>query len=115
VLRKAQEQEDQDKYLGDALAVGDVKYWGRNLDGRGDQDKEHELSNENPSFQIVNYLTFTGKDWGILTNGRYWRLYYSKARSKIDSYYEIDLKKMLEEGHVEEFKYFYHFFSAPGF
>jgi len=115
-LIKAQEHSDEfNKYITDAIAIADAKYWERSLDGKGDPGKESELSNANPSFQIVNYLTVTGKDWGILTNGRYWRLYYAKARSRVDSYFEVDLKEILESGDETAFKYFYHFFRSAAF
>jgi hypothetical protein len=50
-----------------------------------------------PSNQIIRYLTSadTQSDgrirWGILTNGRLWRIYYNRARSKSEDYLEIDL------------------------
>src|SRR5699024_10548735 len=69
----------------------------------------------NPSFQIVNYLTISGLDWGILTNGCRWRLYSLKSRSRIDSYFEVNLESILEEKNEEQFKYFYLFFRADTF
>jgi len=114
-LKEAQaHREEKGKYYAEALALGDAKYWGRSLDGKGVAEKDR-LTNANPSFQIVNYLTVTGLDWGILTNGSHWRLYSMKSRSRIDSYFEVDLKRILEEEDEEQFKYFYHFFRAQAF
>lgn len=38
----------------------------------------------------------TGVDWGILTNGREWRLYYRQASSTATEFYPIDLVELLE-------------------
>lgn len=112
--QKAQEHRNDPKYYNDVLALGDAKYWGRSLDGKGVTEKDRN-SNANPSFQIVNYLTFTGLNWGILTNGSHWRLYSMKSRSRIDSYFEVDLQHILENKDKEQFKYFYHFFCCQAF
>lgn len=95
-----------------ATAVADAKAWGVNLDGKG-------FSNQNPSFQIINYLKQTDKKWGILTDGKYWRIYSVRSESKHTTYYEIDLEKILagveSEDGFERFKYFYNFFRAEAF
>ena len=52
---------------------------------------------ETSSGQILRYLSRaeTQSDrkvqWGILTNGRRWRLYYQGAKSRLEEYFEIDL------------------------
>lgn len=65
-----------DADLGAALAVGDAKQWDRPLDQAlsvgGDP-----FSNKNPGWQIAFYMQHTGLPWGMLTNGRLWRLYHS--------------------------------------
>jgi Alw26I/Eco31I/Esp3I family type II restriction m6 adenine DNA methyltransferase len=90
------------------VAVADAKDWGVNLDGKG-------FSNKNPSFQIINYLKQTDKTWGILTDGRYWRIYSVRSDSKHTTYFEIDLIKILASGDYERFKYFYNFFRVEAF
>ncbi len=112
---EAQRFRDQEgAYYARAAAVADAKYWGRPLDRKVD-DARDELSNANPSFQIVNYLVATGVDWGVLTNGQLWRLYYAHARSRVDTYFEVDLARILESDNVEAFRYFYLFFRAAAF
>ena len=90
------------------LAIADAKDWGVNLDGKG-------FSNKNPSYQIINYLKQTDKRWGILTDGKYWRLYSTRSESKHTTYYEVDLIKILETNDLERFNYFYNFFRAKSF
>lgn len=79
-------------------AIIESKRWGRALDraeGRKGDDKD------TPSTQLLRYLRriddLTNGDlrWGVLTNGRKWRLYFSGARSTIDDYLEIDLGRIM--------------------
>lgn len=79
------------------LAVVESKRWGRPLDRRSGSRGE-ELA---PSTQMLRYLrrvddlTSGNLRWGILTNGRSWRLYYQGARSVSEQFFEIDLAAVL--------------------
>jgi type I restriction-modification system DNA methylase subunit len=96
------------EYFAKALVVGDAKQWERSLDrkikGPGDP-----FTNQNPSYQIDFYLRATDRAWGILTNGRHWRLYHKDTSYRMTVFYEIDLPAMLE-GYDDSFLYFYAFF-----
>jgi hypothetical protein len=108
------------KVLDDALlapggiAVGDAKYWDRPLDitlkSGGDP-----FNNKNPGYQIAFYIQHSGLAWGILTNGRLWRLYHKDTAHKLDRFYEVDLKELVEAGDAEGFLYFYGFFHRSAF
>ena len=52
--------------------------------------------------------------WGILTDGRYWRL-YERSTSKDNTFYAVDLESLLRYGEVEDFYYFYLFFRREAF
>ena len=108
-------QDDEPAFYARALAIADAKYWERPLSGVSRDDPRDEFRNTNPSFQMVNYLTGTGVDWGILTNGRTWRLYYRQASSTATEFYEVDLVELLESGDLERFKYFWLFFRRQAF
>ena len=74
--------------------VADAKYWGRPLDGPAPDPAREDraaMRQDNPSFQILDYILLTGVSWGLLTNGSHWRLYYEKAPSRIETYLEINL------------------------
>lgn len=92
---------------GGVLAVADAKKWGVNLDqaARGER---------NPSQQIDEYLRYSECAWGILTDGRYWRL-YERDSSKNNVYYAVDLPALLQTGDLESFLYFYAFFRPTAF
>ena len=103
-------QDDEDPLEID-YAVGDAKAWNRTLD-KSSQD------HTNPAFQIYNYVDRLRANWGILTNGKKWRL-YSYEDCAADIYFEVDLENILAgektEEKLEAFKYFYLFFRAESF
>ena len=80
-----------------AIAVGDAKAWAIDLDHRG----SGAGVNETPSGQILRYLSRADVlserkvQWGILTNGRYWRLYYQGAKSRLEEFFEVDIGWLL--------------------
>lgn len=95
-----------------AFAVGDAKRWGRNLDETADAEVD---PNENPSLQIDFYIRHSGLDWGILTNGKQWRLYHRNSSRKLEIFYQVDLPQVLQQGQLEAFKYFWLFFHRTSF
>ena len=111
----AQPHINTNSFFRTALAIGDAKAWSRNLDGkaRGGGDP---FNNQNPSYQIDFYLRGADKLWGILTNGRQWRLYHRQTSYRLDSFYEVDLAALLtENGDLELFRYFYCLFRRDAF
>jgi len=104
------EMGNQEAFYGRAVAIADAKYWQRPLNQMRRADVRDAFKNSNPSFQIVNYLVGTGVAWGILTNGRHWRLYHREGSTS--QYYEVDLVAMASE---DEFRYFYLFFRREAF
>ncbi|MTJ54842.1 N-6 DNA methylase [Anabaena sp. UHCC 0253] len=108
-------QNNETAFYGKVLVIAEAKYWERPLSKVSANDKRDIFKNENPSFQISSYLTGTGVDWGILTNGREWRLYYRQASSTATEFYPIDLVELLETEDLEKFKYFWLFFRSAAF
>ncbi len=74
------------------LVILESKRWQRALDR---DDKTDTLGT--PSTQMLRYLSRVEViserriQWGILTNGRHWRLYWQLARSRSEDFLEIDL------------------------
>ncbi|MFP4647442.1 MAG: N-6 DNA methylase, partial [Candidatus Acetothermia bacterium] len=96
-------EEDKKELFDYALAVGDAKRWDLNL------------NNLRPNKQVDEYLRITDTKWGLLTNGRLWRIYHLDSSYRLDTYYEVDLVELIEAGDEEKFKYFYLFFQPPAF
>ncbi len=111
-----------DEYARHALAVGEVKQWDVHL-SKKQRGGGGTFDRQNPSFQIDYYLKITGLTWGILSNGRVWRLVHRETSYRLDTYYEVDLLKLLEQddpstssGQVPAaIRYFYLFFRQAAF
>jgi hypothetical protein len=90
---KADRQPDARARYPFAIAVGDAKAWAVDLDRRG----SGAAAEETPSGQILRYLSRAEiqsdrkVQWGILTSGRRWRLYYQNAKSRLEEFFEIDV------------------------
>lgn len=80
------------------LCIVEAKRWARLLDRESKGQKGEEGT---PSSQMLRYLRRVedrtqGKlRWGILTNGRLWRLYHHTGTGTSENYLEIDLGKAL--------------------
>ncbi len=93
--------------IAHALAVADAKKWAVNLD-------QSAPGQRNPAQQIDEYLRYSELPWGILTDGRFWRLYH-RDTSKYNSYYAVDLETLIDHGSTDDFLYFYGFFRRQAF
>jgi hypothetical protein len=106
------DSEDSENEFEEGYLIGEAKKWDRTLDKSMD-------NHENPSFQIFNYVDRLRTPWGLLTNGKKWRL-YSYEDCEADTFYEIDiveaiLKEDDRETALQNFKYFYLFFRKESF
>jgi hypothetical protein len=100
---------------GRAFAVADAKYWDRPLDVSLKENKRDAFSNKNPGYQISFYIQHSGTEWGVLTNGRLWRLYHRDTAHKLDRFYEVDLQDLASSSSADDFLYFYAFFRRAAF
>lgn len=109
--------------------VADAKAWHVSLDRPTRVDNQREY----PPEQIEWYLDRSRRDYGILTNGRLWRLVPRQlppGKARFQSYLEVDLARMLDDltaapggqrtlhaevASAEEFLRFYLFFSPAAF
>jgi type I restriction-modification system DNA methylase subunit len=109
---KRKKNDDRRAAFARASAILEVKQWDADFEAEfGEQRNYRDASN-----QIKYYLERTPDDlaWGILTNGRQWRLYSTKDY-ETQIYYEVDLPEILASGDLEQFKYFYTFFGQLAF
>ena len=107
----AQRTED---YTADALAVGEVKRWDTALSKKR-KGGGASFEAQNPSWQIDYYVRATGLDWGILSNGRLWRLVHKDSSQRLSIYYEVDLVDLLSRGDAGAMRYFTLFFRQAAF
>lgn len=104
--------EDTADLFEGGVGILEAKQWGADFNQRFSEQRPYR----NASHQIKHYLERTPENiqWGILTNGKKWRLYGTKDY-ETQTYYEIDLPEILEQGNLEAFKYFYLFFRPEAF
>jgi len=108
--RVAEGEADADYKL--ASAVLEAKQWDADFSERFSEQRSYR----DASHQIKYYLEHTPEtlDWGILTDGKKWRLYGTKDYAT-EIYYEVDLPELLSTDSLEQFKYFYAFFRPEAF
>ena len=97
---------------GRSAAVLEAKQYDADFTERFSEQRSYR----DASHQIKYYLEHTPErvDWGILTDGKKWRLYGTKDYAT-ETFYEVDLPEILEHGDLEAFKYFYAFFRSDAF
>ncbi|MBN1248684.1 MAG: hypothetical protein JXC32_13580, partial [Anaerolineae bacterium] len=89
-----------------ASALAEVAAWGQQLDQPGarqpaspmPEDGEEAGSGEvTPAHRLVGGLRQTGIRWGMVTNGRIWRLVSRDANSLARAYYQVDLGEVFAD------------------
>ncbi|MFD1572437.1 Eco57I restriction-modification methylase domain-containing protein [Halorubrum laminariae] len=103
---------DHEGLFSRASAILEAKQWDADFEARFAEQRSYR----DASHQIKYYLERTPSDlkWGVLTDGKKWRLYGTKDY-ETQTYYEIDLPEILESGNLKAFKYFYVFFRPEAF
>lgn len=105
--------------------VADAKAWHISLDRPNTVNNKREY----PPEQIESYLNLSRLDFGVLTNGKLWRLVpreYNLQQRRFQTYLELDLQQLLESWSsspslaeqfalFDEFFRFYLFFSPAAF
>lgn len=97
------------EFFASALGVMRVLGWDASL-----QEYEAEEGTYSPAFDVDRHLRNTGTNWGILTNGRVWRLFHRDSSGLMNTYYEMDLVAALESNDADAFKIFWLVFSPEG-
>ena len=101
-----------------AITVEESKRFGLSLDER---DREAGFHARSPHSQILRYLATAEIEsesrvrWGILTNGRVWRLYDYRSRPRASGYFEADLPDLLEPPGEEDLRVFHLLFRRDSF
>ncbi len=101
-----------------AAAIEESKRLGVPLDAH---DKDGTTGTGTPHGQILRYLSTAeiASDgrirWGILTNGRVWRLYDRLSRPRASGYFEADLAQLLRPGNKHDLRVFYLLFRRDSF
>ncbi len=109
--RRESELLEGDARFSQAVCVADAKRWGRPLDER----RVGGALSEDPVAQITYYVYATRCPFGLLTNGRHWRIYARNRNLLGAACFEIDLEALLEADDPQPFRWFSVLFSASAF
>ncbi len=104
--------EDTTDLFERGIGIVEAKQWDAAFNVQFSEQRPYR----NASHQTKHYLENTPSNiqWGVLTNGRKWRLYGTNDY-ETKTYYEVDLPELLERNDLEAFKYFYVFFRPAAF
>jgi len=111
-VKKAMDAGGASDLFQEGIGLVEAKQWDAEFTTRFSERRPYR----NASHQIKHYLENTPENiqWGILTNGRKWRL-YGTNNYETQTYFEVDLPELLEGGDIEAFKYFYVLFRPAAF
>ncbi|NPV78440.1 MAG: hypothetical protein HPY59_18945 [Anaerolineae bacterium] len=65
--------------------------------------------------KIIRALRENNLQWGLLTNGKQWRIYHQDEPTPYETYLEIDLEAILKEKAKEAYQIFHKFMKAENF
>jgi hypothetical protein len=82
---------------------------------RFDQPLDRRAPDGDPVAQIRDYVAYSRRPFGVLTNGRVWRLYWRDSPLVERPCHEVDLVELLENGTAADLRYFAAFFRAEAF
>lgn len=95
----ARAERQPDRMYRHGTLVVEAKRWGRPLD-RGSGSEADAFDPGTPSSQMLRYLSRAevasdrAMQWGMLTNGAIWRLYWQSARSRSEEFLQFDLAEL---------------------
>ena len=84
------------------------------IEGR-DPSTETIPKGRNYAQQLIRLLDQHDLDWGVLTNGRHWRLFHAAELSPTETYLHVDLERIITTGDIQDYIVFHRFFSRLAF
>ncbi len=101
-----------------ASVVQESKRFGLPLDKRQEDD---DVRVRTPHGQILRYLLTADIEseanirWGVLTNGKVWRLYDHRSRPRATGYFEADLEVLLQSENEDDLRIFHLLFYRESY
>ena len=120
-------REARDLKTGSKIVV-EAKFWNRlaGVSSKRGSENDDSASGLGPELQTLKYMEIFNHDFGILTDGKTWKLFHKELSQGMERRsFEFDLGNLrelaldLDRGDNEQrykvySKYFYHFFSKEG-
>lgn len=80
-----------------------------------DESLDNTLIGRNWAEKIIRALRENDLQWGILTNGRLWRIYHQDEPTPYETYLEIDLEAIITDKAKDAYQIFRKFMKAENF
>jgi type I restriction-modification system DNA methylase subunit len=80
-----------------------------------DENLDNTTIGRNWAEKIIRALRENNLQWGLLTNGKQWRIYHQNESTPYETYLEIDLEAILKEKAKEAYQIFHKFMKAENF
>ncbi|MCX6054117.1 MAG: Eco57I restriction-modification methylase domain-containing protein [Chloroflexi bacterium] len=80
-----------------------------------DENLDNTTIGRNWAEKIIRALRENNLQWGLLTNGKQWRIYHLNESTPYETYLEIDLEAILKEKAKEAYQIFHKFMKAENF
>lgn len=77
-----------------------------------DESLDNTTIGRNWAEKIIRALRENNLQWGLLTNGKQWRIYHQDEPTPYETYLEIDLETILNEKATEAYQIFHKFMKA---
>lgn len=80
-----------------------------------DESLDNTTVGRNWAEKIIRALREKNLHWGLLTNGRLWRIYHTEEPTPYETYLEMDLDSILRDRAKEPYQIFFKFMQAQNF
>lgn len=80
-----------------------------------DESLDNTMLGSNWAEKVIRALREEGLQWGLLTNGKSWRIYHVDEATPYETYLEIDLERILAEQAKDAYQIFHKFMKAENF
>jgi len=80
-----------------------------------DENLDNTAIGRNWAEKIIRALRKKNLQWGLLTNGKQWRIYHQDEPTPYETYLEIDLEAILDNKANDAYQIFYKFMKAENF
>lgn len=80
-----------------------------------DEDLDNTTMGRNWAEKTIRALREKGLQWGLLTNGKQWRIYHQDEPTPYETYLEMDLEAVLADKAKDAYQIFHKFLKAENF
>ena len=80
-----------------------------------DESLDNTIIGRNWAEKIIRALRESDLQWGILTNGKQWRIYHQDEPTPYETYLEIDLEAIMKDKAKDAYQLFHKFMKAENF